>query len=236
MNDPNIKVKGELVPVCTKAVYLGNMLSTLSDSEIVNEGIKQFNISLNIFLSKFGTCKVLVKNKLFTQYCCSYYGSQLWPLYNNDFKNVCTNWRKAIRRIWNLPYNTHCNLLPLISEQKPIEISLTNRFIKFLKSLLDSDNYLVSYMARLQSFNCRSVFGQNVRHTLINNDLTFSDLESSSNYKITEKLYDRYIGSIKTENFIDAKAIRDIVLRNEMYYDCFLTEEQSNFFIFLCTS
>ena len=61
MNDPNIKVKGELVPVCTKAVYLGNMLSTLSDSEIVNEGIKQFNISLNIFLSKFGMCKVLVK-------------------------------------------------------------------------------------------------------------------------------------------------------------------------------
>ena len=40
MNDPNTKVKGELVPVCTKAVYLGNMLSTLSDSEIVNEGIK----------------------------------------------------------------------------------------------------------------------------------------------------------------------------------------------------
>ena len=80
------------------------------------------------------------------------------------------------------------------------------------------------------------MFGQNVRHTLINNDLTFSDLESSSNYAITEKLYDRYIGSIKTEHFIDAKAIRDIVLRNEIYYDCFLTEEQSNFFIFLCTS
>ena len=80
------------------------------------------------------------------------------------------------------------------------------------------------------------MFGQNVRHTLINNDLTFSDLESSSNYAITEKLYDRYIGSIKTENFIDANAIRDIILRNEIYYDCFLTEEQSNFFIFLCTS
>ena len=92
INDPKITVKGELIPVYTKAIYLGNMLSTLSASEIVNEGVKNFNINLNIFLSKFGTCKTLVKNKLFNQYCCSYYGSQLWPLYNQDFRNVCTKW------------------------------------------------------------------------------------------------------------------------------------------------
>ena len=183
-NDPNIKIKGELVPVCTNAIYLGNMLSTTCDSDLVSEGIKHFNINLNIFLSKFGTCKTLVKNKLFNQYCCSYYGSQLWPLYNQDFNNVCTKWRKAIRRIWELPYNTHCKLLPLITEQKPVEISLTSRFIKFLKSVLESDNCIVSYMARLQSQNCRSVFGQNVRHIIVNNNLSWHELEATTNNAI----------------------------------------------------
>ena len=192
MDNPNIKVKGEVVPVCTKAKYLGNILSTTNDSDMINEGIQNFNINLNIFLSKFGTCKVLVKDKLFNQYCCSYYGSQLWPLYNQDFKNVCTKWRKAIRRIWGLPFNTHCNLLPLISEQNPIEIALTNRFVKFFKSLLDSDNCMVSYMARLQSQNCRSIFGQNARHAVVNYNLFWHEIETGTTNVIQEDIYDTY--------------------------------------------
>ena len=49
-DNPNIKVNGELVPVCTKALYLGNMLSTISNSGMVNEALKHFNISFNTFL------------------------------------------------------------------------------------------------------------------------------------------------------------------------------------------
>ena len=235
-DDPKISIKGELVPLCTNAIYLGNMLSTVCNSDIVNEGIKHFNINFNIFLSKFGTCKILVKDKLFNQYCCSYYGSQLWPLYNQDFKNVCTKWRKAIRRIWELPFDTHCNLLPIISEQKPIEIALTNRYIKFLKSLLESKNCIVSYMARLQSQNCQSIFGQNARHIMLNNNISWYDLETSTTNVIKEQIYDKYIDSVQTEQFMDAKVIRDMILRNGSFNDWFLTEEQSNFLIFLCTS
>ena len=230
INDPMIRIKGELVPVCTNAIYLGNMLSTISNSDLVNEGIKHFNISFNIFLSKFNSCKILVKDKLFNQYCCSFYGSQLWPLYNVDFKNVCTKWRKAIRRIWGLPFNTHCNLLPVITEQNPIETALTNRFIKFYKSLINSDNCTVSYIARLQSQNCRSVFGQNVRHVLINNDLTSYDLLTYSTNVLKDIVNDKYIDSVQTEHFIDGKAIREILLRNESFNNCFLTEEQFDFF------
>ena len=69
-NDPKIKVKGELVPVCTKAIYLGNLLSTLCENDMINEGIKSFNINFNIFISEFSTCRILMKNKLFNQYCC----------------------------------------------------------------------------------------------------------------------------------------------------------------------
>ena len=51
-----------------------------------------------------------------------------------------------------------------------------------------------------------------------------------------EEIYDNYLNSVQTEQFIDANVIRNILLRNESFNDCFLTEEQLNFFIFLCTS
>ena len=54
----------------------------------------------------------------------------------------------ALRRIWNLPNNTHCDLLPLISSQVPIEIQLKCRFLKFYRSLLESDNKLIRFVPR----------------------------------------------------------------------------------------
>ena len=235
--DPIIKIKGELVPVCSTAIYLGNMLSTLCENDIVKEGIKDFNVSFNIFMSKFSTCRVSVKNKLFNQYCCYYYGSQLWPLYNNDFNDICIKWRNAIRRIWNLPYDTHCKLLPLISDQSPIEVALASRFIKFAKYVLTSENNTVAYVARLQSLNCRSIFGHNIRHLCITYNLSWYDLEKESISSIKKSLGDKYFNTVQDIYFNYAYFIRDISQRNESFNEFFLEEEDAMYFLrFLCTS
>ena len=220
-DDPNIRIKGELVPVCNKTTYLGNCLSTLSENDMTNEGIKQFNVNFNIFMSEFKTCRVLVKNKLFNQYCCFYYGSQLWPLYNNSFNDVCTKWRKAVRRIWNLPYNTHCGLLPLVSEQCPIEISLNCRFVKILKTLLNSDNSTVSYIARVQSQNCRSIFGQNIRHIIVTNDLSWYEMDKYTTNAIKKHLNNKYMSNLNDNYITYAGIIRDVVLDESL--NIFLT-------------
>ena len=73
----------------------------------------------------------------------SLYGSQLWPLWNNDFLNkICRKWRNALRRIWNLPADTHCDLLPLITSQVPIDIQIKCRYFKFYKALINSEMIL----------------------------------------------------------------------------------------------
>ena len=59
-----------------------------------------------------------MKNKLFTQYCSSIYGSKIW--------------RNAIRRMWKSPRNTHCNLLYVITGQNPLDGQLKGRFLRFL--------------------------------------------------------------------------------------------------------
>jgi len=56
----------------------------------------------------------ITKLKLMKAYCNSFYGSVLWDLTNASIRDVCIAWRKGLRRIWDLPHNTHCNLLPLL--------------------------------------------------------------------------------------------------------------------------
>ena len=125
----NITVNGEPVPVFDDALHLGNFISTNNIFESIDYGINKFNSSFNYFMSIFGKCQRYVKNRLFTQYCMSLYGSQLWPLWDKNYLNkICVQWRKALRRVWNLPPNTHCDLLPLIASQTPIDIQLKSRF------------------------------------------------------------------------------------------------------------
>ena len=106
------------------------IISSNNIFDCIDYGISKFNSSFNYFMATFGKCQALVKNRLFTQYCMSFYGSQIWPLWeNNKLDDLCVKWRKAIRRMWNLPPDTHCNLLPLITSQDPVNIQLKCRFL-----------------------------------------------------------------------------------------------------------
>ena len=131
---PKFYVNEKEVPVCNTAIHLGNLISN-NMYDTIDYGIGKFNSSFNYFISSFGKCQSSVKNKLFTQYCTSFYGSQIWPIYKKDIiKKISIRWRMALKRIWNVPVNTHCDILPLISSQFPLEIQLKCRFLKFYRS------------------------------------------------------------------------------------------------------
>ena len=46
--------------------------------------------------------------------CTSFYGCELWGLACDQVLDFCITWRKGVRRVWDLPYMTHCYLLPLL--------------------------------------------------------------------------------------------------------------------------
>ena len=50
-----------------------------------------------------------------------YYGSPLWKLDSKRVQQFYTTWRKCVRKIWNVPYRTHCNLLRHLYEGPGIE-------------------------------------------------------------------------------------------------------------------
>ena len=224
------------VPVCNTALHLGNLISS-NVHDTIDHGIANFNASYNYFMASFGKCQSLVKNKLFIQYCTSFYGSQIWPVYKKDIiKKISIRWRMALRRIWNLPNNTHCDLLPLISSQVPIEIQLKCRFLKFYRSMLESENSLIRYMSRLMTFSCNSIMGNNLNRILYDLDVDIYELEKLSLNKIKKLYYDKWFSSVNVLYFIHSKYIYDLCMMKEKVFLNNQYVNECDFFIrFFCT-
>ena len=70
----------------------------------------------------------------------SLYGTPLWDLSSLYIDRFYVSWRKAIRKIFNIPYRTHCKLLHLETQVLPIDMQLHIRTVKFLKSITMSGN------------------------------------------------------------------------------------------------
>ncbi len=110
------------------AVDPGHTLSKEQKSSLVSAAIAQFWNSLNLFKADFGHIHPYVQCK---QYCCSFYGAPLWLLSSQGVSDVCIAWMKALRKTWKRFPMTHCDVVALIAESKPLEVSLRQRFCKF---------------------------------------------------------------------------------------------------------
>jgi hypothetical protein len=68
-----------------------------------------------------------------------------WALDSDTVDSFCVARRKALRRfvnVLNLPYNTPCYLLPIITNKIPIFDELCKRFVHFITSYLSSPSRL----------------------------------------------------------------------------------------------
>ena len=105
-----------------------------------------------------------MRNYLFFKYCSSFYGSQFLPLYNNSLDNVVRAWHVAVRRVWRVPWRTHCDILPHLAGFMPPELNFAKRAISFTNLLLNSDNKVVNMITGMGMYGKHSILGANVRH------------------------------------------------------------------------
>ena len=61
----------------------------------------------------------------------SLFGSPLWELEGNNISSFYVAWRKGVRKLLSLPYNTHCVLLNLICRDITIDNQLDRRVSRF---------------------------------------------------------------------------------------------------------
>jgi len=158
---PRILVNGEVVPTVDKMSHLGNVMVCDNNDFLIDNIVRDFNIKVNHFLTDFGRVTSRVKNILFKQHCASLYGVQNCIM--SDLEEMCVAWRKAVRRVWQVPYRTHNRYIPHLSQTFPIGVIISKRFIKHFISGFQNDNNTVQFIFQ-NSINARSRLGSNIRY------------------------------------------------------------------------
>ena len=100
----NFRVGGNDIEIVSEWPHLGHIISShcLDDGDIFHRRNCMIG-QVNSVLCHFGKLPSSVKSKLLYAYCSSLYGCELWDLWNKNIDTVCVAWRKALRRVWNLP-------------------------------------------------------------------------------------------------------------------------------------
>ena len=119
------------------ANHLGHCIGPKLDNKDVKHVSNNFCVAFNSLMPIFGNLKCQLKYRLFKTYCMPLYGPVLW---DQGVQYFCTQWRKSIRKLFNLPYTTHSNLLSSICHDIPIEFQLMSRAMKFLVKVGNSQN------------------------------------------------------------------------------------------------
>ena len=85
---------------------------------------------------------VETKILLFKVYCNSHYSSELW----NHTNNYCSAWKKSLRRLWSLPYNSSQLSTALTSFTIPLFDETCPRITNFIYSCLHCDSNSIRYV------------------------------------------------------------------------------------------
>ena len=211
--NPTIKVNNEIVVKCESADHLGHPLHTENTYDaLVEKGITSLNSSFHSFMTRFKNCYATAKNKLFHQYCSSMYGSQLWLLKSNSVqKKILPKWRKYHRIVLGVPNTTHCDLLPLIAEQMPLECSLDLKYIAFYKSIATSENGIIKYIADNMINSHSSTLGKNMRHLTYKYDIDINDILSFSKGRMSQKCHHKWKTGIDKIYPAHASVVKDML-------------------------
>ena len=153
--------------VITKCTLLGVEILKKKSADIDNS-VKQFNCKYISLYLDFKYLQYDVLTNMISTYCLDTYASQLWDYEDKRIEKYYVAWRKAMRKVWKLPNLTHSNLLPVIKiTDQPclrLNIILKKRLLKFIWSIINSENRKVNNVFKFALNNRRSVLGKNFRY------------------------------------------------------------------------
>ena len=146
--------------------HLGHILSNKVKWD--NDDIRRCYLSLvkqiNEMLCWFRNLDVSTKLKLLYSFCSSLYGAELWDLSHCDYDCITVAWRKALKRVWSLPWRTHSNILYSLCNKWPIEEEIYRRSLLFGLRCINSESSVVRYVSRfgIKYGLMHSVLGRNI--------------------------------------------------------------------------
>ena len=213
-----VMVNGNQLNNTSSAIHLGHRISSDDNECAISASVAQFWKAFNILRADFGTLYPYLQCKLFKQYCCSFYGAPLWSF--NSYHKICVPWRKALRKIWNVSYMTHCKIVAMLSECIPLELGLQMRFCKFVNSIVSKGSSLVKHIAAIARQNPFSVYGNNCNEIINKYGANFSlckhGIVNEWNMSVNEKSNVNVIKEMI--NIRDGRSVCENLTREEVLY------------------
>ena len=165
-------------------------------------------------------CKLdcFVRYRLFQSFYTSYYGCELWSLRSRKLIDFCHAWNKGVRKIWNLPYNTHCYALPILCERLPVSDEICCRMIKFVRKCVTHDSTVIRFVASygIQYGRNMSCLGQNVLFCMRQYNCSLRDkFIVSSSVSVDNIVHRQYVQSLTAVEKSLAECLRESVLLSE---------------------
>ncbi len=87
---------------------------------------------VNEICNEFAFAHTKCRAKLLQIYATSFYGSNLWDLYSNEFMSIGKTWYVSIRKVYSVPFQTHCRFLQHVSHLNNVTHMLKSRFIRLM--------------------------------------------------------------------------------------------------------
>ena len=140
-------------------------------------------------------------------------------------------WNISVRRMFNLPRETHCYLIEPISGQDHAKTIMARRFLSFIQTIRSSKKQALKDLLRIVEFDTRSVTGRNLRTILL--DTSVQDIRSLKSEHVTAKYRDMPINEQYRVDFI--KELVD-VKNNELEVQGFTYDELEDILQHLCVS
>ena len=129
-----------------------------------------------------------------------FYGSVLWPLRSKEVSALEKTWNVSIRRMFDLPRETHTYLVEPISEEPHVRSILAKRFVSFVQSLRVSKKKPLREVLKVLEYDTMSVTGGNLRQIL--NNTNIDDVRNLKPSDITENYKEIPIGEEYRVNII----------------------------------
>jgi len=148
VSDCTFYINVRMIDLVQSFSHLGHLITSDSDDgEDITVRKHNFIGQVNNALCYVDKLSYFVKSNLFHAYCTSYYGCEFWSLSNSNVKEFCVAWRKSLRRVWVLPFQTHCVLLPLLSQCLPALDEICRRSLNFVRSCFRHESAFVQFIA-----------------------------------------------------------------------------------------
>ncbi len=155
---------GQPISEVDHEVYLGNHINLDISDRSITRAVNSFNGKSMHIIADFNMIDCFSLCRLHSTYCMNLYGCELWNYNSNYVNEMFVAWRKVTRKLFKLPPRAHnyivCSLVECIS------VKLDRRIVKYMFSVINTNNQTMRDMIHCFMSCDSSVFAENCRYIM----------------------------------------------------------------------